>query len=321
MPLNRRSSSSATSHLLIATTSARPSCRTLSAIFRSCDLEPARAVEQQHDHLGEIDRAAGIGDRQLLELVVDLGLLAHAGGVDQPHRAVLPSGAFHSQSTAIESRVIPASGPVISRSSLEHAVDQGRFARIGPADDGELQRRIAPRLLVLFGLVALDMRAQMLEQVDHALAMLGAHRDRLAEAERPGLQYAGLAGFALGLVGGEDDRRRLRRAASGRSPRPAESRRRGRRSGTGRRRHRGPPRVVCARIRPGRRLGILVLIAGGVDHPEFEAEQAAPRPRAGRGSRPAGRRRAPASCPTSRLNSVDLPTLGGRRWRRWAAWA
>ena len=53
-------------------------------------LEPARGVEQQHDDFGEIDRAAGIGDRQLLELVLDLGLLAHAGGVDQPHRPRLP---------------------------------------------------------------------------------------------------------------------------------------------------------------------------------------------------------------------------------------
>ena len=39
------------------------------------------------------------------------------GGVDQPDRARSPSASCHSQSIAIESRVIPASGPVISRSS------------------------------------------------------------------------------------------------------------------------------------------------------------------------------------------------------------
>ena len=32
--------------------------------------------------------------------------------------------------------------------------------------------------------------------------------------------------------------------------------------------------MVCARIRPGRVCGILVLVAGGVDHPEVEPEQA-----------------------------------------------
>ena len=48
------------------------------------DLEPAGGVEQQHDDLGIVDRAAGVGDRQPLELVVDLGALAQARGVDQP---------------------------------------------------------------------------------------------------------------------------------------------------------------------------------------------------------------------------------------------
>ena len=133
----------------------------------------------------------------------------------------LAVGACHGQSIAIESRVIPASGPVISRSSLEDPVDQGRLAGIGAADDGELERPIARLVRFLVLLLALDMGPEMLEQVDHALAMLGAHRDRLAEAERPGLEDAGSRRPALGLVGGEDDRRRLASAASGRSPRRA----------------------------------------------------------------------------------------------------
>jgi hypothetical protein len=48
------------------------------AIFEVLHLEPAGGVEQQHHDLGEIDRAAGVEYGHLLELVVDLGLLAHA---------------------------------------------------------------------------------------------------------------------------------------------------------------------------------------------------------------------------------------------------
>ncbi len=158
------------------------------------DLEPARAVEQQHDHLGEIDRAAGVGDRELLELVLDLGLLAHPRGVDQPHR---PHLAVRRLPFPVDRDRIagdPGFRPGDQPFLLDDPVDQGRFAGIGPADDGELERRIALLVRAGLGLVALDMRPQMLEQVDHALAMLGAHRDRLAETERPGFEDAGLAG-------------------------------------------------------------------------------------------------------------------------------
>ena len=55
-------------------------------------LEAAGGVEQQQDDLAAVDRAAGVGDRQPLELVVDLGLLAQAGGVDQPHLLAPPPG-------------------------------------------------------------------------------------------------------------------------------------------------------------------------------------------------------------------------------------
>ena len=120
MPLNRREAFSATSHLLIATTSARPSCSTRVGDAQILRLEPARRVEQQHDDFGEIDRVERVGDRQLLQLVLHLGALAHA----RRCRSAAPGahvaarvGSCHIQSTAIESRVIPASGPVISRSS------------------------------------------------------------------------------------------------------------------------------------------------------------------------------------------------------------
>ena len=161
-------------------TSARPSSITWSAILRSCDFEPARGVEQQHDDLGVIDRAPGVGGRQPLELVLDLGALAQAGGVDQPHRL----GPCHSQSRLIESRVIPASGPVIIRSSPSIRLTSVDLPALGRPTIASLSGAAFVVLLVLgFDLRrASTMRPQRLEQVDDAFAMLGAERDRLAEA-------------------------------------------------------------------------------------------------------------------------------------------
>ena len=182
-----------------------------------------------------------------------------------------PSGPCHSQSIAIESRVIPASGPVISLSSSRIAVDQGRLAGIGAADDGELERAFGLFLLVVF--VALDMRPQMLEQVDDAVAMLGAHRDRLAEAERPGLEDSGLAGAAFGLVGGENDRGGL--AAQPAADLLVERGEAGARVDQEQCRVRLAHRGDGLGAHPARQgLGILVLVAGGVDDPEVEPEQA-----------------------------------------------
>src|SRR4051794_31138137 len=103
----------------------------------------------------------------------------------------------------------------------------------------------------------------MLEQVDDALAMLGAHRDRLAEAERPGVEDAALARAALGLVGGQDDGSRL-------APQPAADLlvERGE-SGAGvYQEERGVGLADGGdRLRPHpprQGLGILVLVAGGV---------------------------------------------------------
>ena len=85
-PLNSDEACSATSHLLSAMISARPSSIDLVGDPQVLRFEPARGVEQQHHDLGIVDRAAGVGGRQPLELVLDLGALAQAGGVDQPHR-------------------------------------------------------------------------------------------------------------------------------------------------------------------------------------------------------------------------------------------
>ena len=71
-------------------TSARPSSSDLVGDAQVLRLKPARRVEQQHHDLGVIDRAAAVGRRQLLQLVLDLGALPQAGGIDQPHRPAVP---------------------------------------------------------------------------------------------------------------------------------------------------------------------------------------------------------------------------------------
>ncbi len=90
----------------------------------------------------------------------------------------------------------------------EHAVDQGRLAGIGAADDGELERPFGRfRFLFLEIVLALDIGAYRLEQVDQPLAMFGREGDRIAEPQRIGLDQPGLAGLALGLVAHQDHRR------------------------------------------------------------------------------------------------------------------
>ena len=109
------------------------------------------------------------------------------------------------------SRVMPASGPVNSRSSPSRrliSVDLpvlGRptmAMRIGGCSEtattassgSPLGRRLGQR------------RAQRIVKIGQALAMLGADRDRFAEAERIGFERARSAGPALALVGDQDRR-------------------------------------------------------------------------------------------------------------------
>ena len=120
-----------------------------------------------------------------------------------------PSGLGHSQSTAIESRVMPASGPVIIRSSPSMRLTSVDLPAFGRPTMASLSDGVGVVLVLLFllDILAVDMGEQRLEQVAHALAMLGRKRDRIAEAEAEALEHAGLAGAAFGLVGDEDDRR------------------------------------------------------------------------------------------------------------------
>ena len=108
------------------------------------------------------------------------------------------------------SRVMPASGPVNSRSSPSRrliSVDLpvlGRpttAMRIGCCS-GRGGRRLVGRRGSRRRLG--QCRAQRVVEVGQALAMLGADRDRLAEAERIGFERARFAGAAFALIGDQD---------------------------------------------------------------------------------------------------------------------
>ena len=60
-------------------------------------LEGDLHVEEHDDDLGELHRAEAVRDRQLLELLLDLGLLAHPGGVEDAERRAEPVG-LHARS-------------------------------------------------------------------------------------------------------------------------------------------------------------------------------------------------------------------------------
>ena len=102
--------------------------------------------------------------------------------------------------------------------------------------------------------------------------MLGAERDRLAEAEAVGVERTAFARSALGLVGDDDDRGRFR-------PKPAPDFFVEQCQSLARVDHEQDRVGVAHRgfgllpHPPGQRVRILILETGRVDHPEFEAMQ------------------------------------------------
>ena len=101
----------------------------------------------------------------------------------------------------------------------QQRVHQGRFADIGPADDGKLQHLGRFRLIVRQGFElgvdlvrdhvagALRMLADRVVEFAQALAMLGGDRHRLAQPQAERLAQPGDGGAALAFVGDQDDRR------------------------------------------------------------------------------------------------------------------
>ena len=97
-------------------------------------------VEQEHDHLGEADRAKRVAHRQQFGARGDARFAAQARRIEQPDR---PPAQVNS--AAMASRVRPASGPVIMRSSPSSALASVDFPAFGrPAMASLSGRSCAP---------------------------------------------------------------------------------------------------------------------------------------------------------------------------------
>ncbi len=91
----------------------------------------------------------------------------------------------------------------------DQPVDQSRLAGIRAPDDGDADRMRARRLGRRFDLrcgVFGQCRAQRVVEIGQALVVLGGNRDRIAEAERVGVEPPAFAGGAFHLVGDQHDR-------------------------------------------------------------------------------------------------------------------
>ena len=154
-------------------TSARPSRSTKIGDAQVLLLERLLDVHQQHHDLGEADRVDRVGDRKLFELLLNLRRRrSPAVSCRRNDRvraiAVRP---------AMESRVMPASGPVSRRSSPSSRLTSVDLPAVRPADDGDADgARLRPRL-----------------GSSSALARRRRFRQRLAQrldTDRPGLRHA-----------------------------------------------------------------------------------------------------------------------------------
>ena len=221
-----------------------------------------------------------------------------------------------SRSTAIASRVMPASGPVSSRSSPSSrliSVDLpvlGRpttAMRIGfSAAAAGVAASASSSVGGRFG----QRRAQRIVESGQPLAVLGADRDRVAETQRIGFKNAGLAGTPFALVG-DDDRRLARfahqigKGAIGRSR--AGARIDEKEHGVGLRQGSGRLRLDLRRKAFAIAIGLsspAVSMTLNDRSPSLPSPSRRSRVTPGRSSTSARR------APTRRLNRVDLPTLG-----------
>jgi hypothetical protein len=161
-------------------------------------LEGVGGVHHQDHHLGEGDGADRVLRRQPFQLLVDLGLAAQAGGVDQADLASVP---FPVDRNGVpgDARLWPDEEAILA----DQPVDQRGLARVRPPDDGDLDGVVAELFLIAFGRLV---DRQRLVELGHALAVLGGDLKRLAETKVVGLESPRGAGVTLGLVGGQDHR-------------------------------------------------------------------------------------------------------------------
>ncbi len=148
-------------------------------------------VHHEDHHVGVLDGLEGLHHRELLHRLEDLAAAAHAGGVDQ---GVLLFVALERDVDAVAG----GAGLVVDDHPLlaEHAVDQGRLADVGAADDGDLDAILLARAGDALGFLALGDVFQLVRQVV-VFRRLGLGLEHLAQGR---LQHVGDAA----AVGGGD---------------------------------------------------------------------------------------------------------------------
>ena len=161
-----------------------------------------RRINGQHHHFGHFQRLDGGRDRHFLQILLNPGLFAQTGRIDQlDGQAVLIRDAYGNR-VARQAGFWAGDHPVFA----QHAVEQGGFAGIRAADNGQLERVVLAR-------VGIGGRRQTLgdfqHQIGQTVAMLSRHRHRIAQTERIGFKGGIRAGTALGLVDDQHDRRAL----------------------------------------------------------------------------------------------------------------
>ena len=135
-------------------------------------------VQHQQHHVGHADVAARHHHAQLLRHIAGLALAADAGGIDEDVlRAVVRDGLVHGIARgAGDGR---NDGPLLAGERVE----QGRFADVGPADDGDLDSRRSRWLFGTGRIAAREPCGHAVQQRVHADAMLGRYREDVGNPE------------------------------------------------------------------------------------------------------------------------------------------
>ena len=179
---------------------------------------PFAGVHDEDHHVGVLDRLEGLHHRELFHRLEDLAAAPHASGVDQ---GVLLLVALERDVDAVAG----GAGLVVDDHPLfaEHAVDQGRLAHVGPADDGDLDPVLlagtgnpgrflafgdlfARRLALAFFLrVVLGEDPQgFLQHMVDAATVGGGDRQRIAQAQRAELGASEIGIDGVDLVGDQE---------------------------------------------------------------------------------------------------------------------
>ncbi len=115
-------------------------------------------IQHQHHHMRGGNGLQGARDAGTLHRILDPGLAAHAGGIDQRE-----APAFAFEGTKMESRVVPGTSVAMTRSSPTSRLISVGLAHVRPADHRDADGIVvATRLFIRPGLDAGERALQQL---------------------------------------------------------------------------------------------------------------------------------------------------------------